>query len=655
MAATRYLTKSRFKLAMECPTKLFYTSKKDIYYDHKVDNDFLLALAEGGFQVGELAKLYYPGGVNIEELDHQIALGITEELLKQEKIIIYEAAFCYKDLFIRADIIIKDGNKIELIEVKAKSVDPTKQNPFTTNKGLIQAKWKPYLFDVAFQTYVIEKSHPEYTISSNLLLSDKSKRTSVDGLNQMFFIYQVDGRYKVKIPEGDIPELGEKILVKIPVNEVVQMIYKGLDEVLPFENSIELYSKKYGLDEFIQPILGIQCGKCEFIAGEMEISNGYRSGFQECWRTTGLTDEELKKPLLLSLWDFRKKPEYIGSGKYFLHDLTREDLESKTKSKKETAPGLSRIDRQEMQIIKATNNDLTDYLDIGSMKNEIAKWKFPLHFIDFETSAVAIPFNKGRRPYEQIAFQFSHHIVNADGTIEHCGQWLSEEIGAFPNFHFVRELKKQLTNDDGTIFRYAAHENTILNTIYNQLSESAEPDRLELCDWIKTITKSTETSVIQWQGDRNMVDMREMVLRYYYNPLTGGSNSIKHVLPAILSSSNFLQKKYSVPVYGNEIPSKNFKDHTWITRDKSGNIINPYLLLPPIHNEISNELLDEYLLDEEIGIADGGAAMIGFTRMQFSEMGDEERTRIRKALLRYCELDTFAMVMIWEAWKDWCK
>jgi hypothetical protein len=108
-------------------------------------------------------------------------------------------------------------------------------------------------------------------------------------------------------------------------------------------------------------------------------------------------------------------------------------------------------------------------------------------------------------------------------------------------------------------------------------------------------------------------------------------------------------------VYGNEIPSKNFKDHTWITRDKSGNIINPYLLLPPIHNEISNELLDEYLLDEEIGIADGGAAMIGFTRMQFSEMGDEERTRIRKALLRYCELDTFAMVMIWEAWKDWCK
>ena len=51
-----YLTKSRFKLAEECPTKLFYTGKKD-YPDKKGEDPFLAALAEGGFQVGELAKL----------------------------------------------------------------------------------------------------------------------------------------------------------------------------------------------------------------------------------------------------------------------------------------------------------------------------------------------------------------------------------------------------------------------------------------------------------------------------------------------------------------------------------------------------------------------------------------------------------------------
>jgi hypothetical protein len=44
----RYLTKSRFKLAVECPTKLFYTGKPTIYRDTKQEGRFLQMLAEGG-------------------------------------------------------------------------------------------------------------------------------------------------------------------------------------------------------------------------------------------------------------------------------------------------------------------------------------------------------------------------------------------------------------------------------------------------------------------------------------------------------------------------------------------------------------------------------------------------------------------------------
>ena len=47
----RYLTKSRFKLAVECPTKLFYTGKPKIYRDTKQEDSFLQMLAEGGYQV----------------------------------------------------------------------------------------------------------------------------------------------------------------------------------------------------------------------------------------------------------------------------------------------------------------------------------------------------------------------------------------------------------------------------------------------------------------------------------------------------------------------------------------------------------------------------------------------------------------------------
>jgi hypothetical protein len=58
MSDPRYLTKSRFKLACECETKLYYTRKPE-YADQSVDDPFLLELAKGGYQVGELAKYYF--------------------------------------------------------------------------------------------------------------------------------------------------------------------------------------------------------------------------------------------------------------------------------------------------------------------------------------------------------------------------------------------------------------------------------------------------------------------------------------------------------------------------------------------------------------------------------------------------------------------
>ena len=73
----RYLTKSRFKLGLECPTKLFYTKKKKIYADSKIGDTFLEALAEGGYQVGELAKYLvsddpYTEDITVETLEKEL-------------------------------------------------------------------------------------------------------------------------------------------------------------------------------------------------------------------------------------------------------------------------------------------------------------------------------------------------------------------------------------------------------------------------------------------------------------------------------------------------------------------------------------------------------------------------------------------------------
>ena len=49
----------------------------------------------------------------------------------------------------------------------------------------------------------------------------------------------------------------------------------------------------------------------------------------------------------------------------------------------------------------------------------------------------------------------------------------------------------------------------------------------------------------------------------------------------------------------------------------------------------------------------GGDAMTIFPRIQF--MDPEEATAAREALLRYCELDTWAMVKVWEKLKEVAK
>lgn len=45
----------------------------------------------------------------------------------------------------------------------------------------------------------------------------------------------------------------------------------------------------------------------------------------------------------------------------------------------------------------------------------------------------------------------------------------------------------------------------------------------------------------------------------------------------------------------------------------------------------------------------GGAAKTAYARLQFVEVHPEVRVEIEKGLLKYCELDTLAMVMIYEA------
>jgi len=243
------------------------------------------------------------------------------------------------------------------------------------------------------------------------------------------------------------------------------------------------------------------------------------------------------------------------------------------------------------------------------------------------------------------------YTISEDGTIAHKGQYLCTEKGKFPNFEFIRALKNELENDEGTIFRYAAHENTVLNQILVQLQDytlNEIPDKNELIGFIKSVTHGANH-----KGGRDMVDMLDLVKKYYYHPSMKGSNSIKAVLPAVLNASEFLKEKYSKPIYGmnSAIISLNFDSgKIWIEKDKNGHVISPYKLLPNLYDGLDSETIDEFIYGDTL--ADGGAAMTAYAKIQFMNITEQEHTNIANGLLRYCELDTMAMVFIYEYFKE---
>ena len=649
----RLLTKSRFKLALECPNKLFYTRKKE-YANQKQEDEFLQALAQGGFQVEELARLEYPDGHLIEGNDwnYQLLVDQTNELLQQENVVIFEAAFMFEDLFIRTDILVKKGNQVELIEVKAKSYDPFDEHLLIGKRGGIVGSWKPYLFDVAFQRHVIQQNNPNWNIQSYLMMANKRKEAKVDGLNQMFRITNKStNRTGIKKLVNSIEEIGESVLGKVAIDSVIDDIQNGKYKVyenMDFYEMVALFSEYYREDKiFNQPLSFSACKACEFRATPEQEQEGMKSGFKNCWKQQkGWTEKEFNSPSIFEVGNFRRGNTLFEDGKILMEDLAQEDVGTKTETYK-----MHLQERQWVQITKELDNDATEEVWEDELKEEMDSWVYPLNFIDFETSAVALPFSKGRKPYEQVAFQFSHHTVDENGEIEHAGEWINVEAGKFPNFEFTRELKASLSKNNGTIFRYSNHENSILNTIAEQLSESEESDKDELITFIKSITTAKKDAVDQHTGERNMVDLWQVIKNWYYNPYTKGSNSIKAVLPAVLNSSTAIAGKYAKPIGQIPLSSKNFEtNHIWF-QYSNNELLSPYKILPALFENWTDEELETTMSEME-NIANGGAALTAYSKLQYEDMTDGERLELKTSLLKYCELDTLAMVMIYERFKE---
>lgn len=583
-------------------------------------------LAQGGYVVGKMATLLFPEGVDIEG-DTRNSIAQTRELLLRNEVVLFEAAIESGQKIIRVDILVKNGNKLHLIEVKAKSHNSEEESPIT--------KLKKYTEDVAFQYLVLKEAFPGHTIKCSILMPDKAKRTSIEGLAAWFNIQKQDKAFDtelMELPAQQIPAFNKpNIVFKYELdpdrdNYINQLKRDGVlkfcdvtEEVLEMQPDIKQRAAKF-LEILNNGIraedysINKGCKSCEF-----NTPNITTNGYKECWGSLAYTEPHIFDLYYGGAIKQNQRGYYldelIAKGKTSLFDI---DVERLKNNNGELGP---RGQRQTIQIQNTRSN--TEWKS-PELIPTLQGLQYPLHFIDFETYTGALPFHIGMRPYELIAFQWSCHTIANPGSAPEHAEWIHTgsqlpDMNTFPNFVFAKTLMNQI-GTTGTPLMWASHENTVLRTILNQMDVFGIDDP-ELRTWLKNMTSDKGR-------EGRLVDMNKLTLQHYFHPYMKGRTSIKKVLPAVWSHFPYL---HQVEHFQNYAPDEFI----------SG-VLDPYDTLT------SGIQLEEW--GDEV-VSGGTAAMRAYYRIRFDEsLSGKQKDELRYQLSQYCKLDTMAMVIISHHW-----
>lgn len=250
-------------------------------------------------------------------------------------------------------------------------------------------------------------------------------------------------------------------------------------------------------------------------------------------------------------------------------------------------------DKQQMQVECTLNH--TEHIDKEGIRQFLSQLSYPLYFLDFETIQQVIPLYDGTRCYQQITFQYSLHVKEQADVQESATLGNGCPFKKTISTGYIH--KEFLAPSDGSDPRRALAEQlckdipmNVCTTAYNKMFE---------CGRIRELAAMyPDLAPHLLNIADHIVDLIDPFRAgYYYVPAMHGSFSIKSVLPALFPDE----------------PSLNY------------------------HN-----------LDERC--QKGSDAMSIFPRILHME--PEEAAASREALLRYCELDTWAMVKVWEKLKE---
>lgn len=188
-----------------------------------------------------------------------------------------------------------------------------------------------------------------------------------------------------------------------------------------------------------------------------------------------------------------------------------------------------------------------------ALADALARVRYPVHHLDFETFMPAIPRYPMTRPYQLIPVQWSDHIETEAGRLLH--QDYLSEAPEDPREEFTRRLLDSL-GDRGTICVYSQYERSVLG----QLAELFPQRRSALQAVIKRL----------W-------DLLAIVQEHYYHPAFGGSYSIKSVLPAVVPALSYDDLEIGDgAVAAREYVRMVFEVTDWVERQRIADALRAY-------------------------------------------------------------------------------
>ncbi|MGD8428029.1 MAG: DUF2779 domain-containing protein [Balneolaceae bacterium] len=573
-----------------------------------------------------LLRSAYPNGVPVDERSVLEASRKTNELLEKSEVVIFDAIFEYQQMMARLPVVVKSGNDLTVYHVRTKAFDSRKHR--LSNAGRqIYSKWRRYLLDFAYELYLVKKNCPDVTLHPFLVMPEKTGKSHTDDLP--FRLQPLENEPNIV----SVSRTNQELLAKLEVGELIAKVWEDPSFArlhLPrdtFQESVYYFRSLYFNRTKANPKVGIKCKNCEFRVEKERVRSGTESGFIECWEGV------MKREDILNSHVF----DLIGPGsaKWMQHKIynQREVLAEEIFAPEIILSGdgkLTQQMRQALQVYQARGENVPREIFRPQLFSELKRWEYPLHFLDFEAGNYAVPVRRNRKPYDLVVFQFSCHTLYEDGTWSHH-QWIDNFDSGYVSYELVRQLMSVPDIDDGTIVQYSDFERNALKIIRRELinEERVVSDADSLIEWIETVINRNDSS---HQHPPYMADLSRQVRNFYYNCEMEDSLSIKDVLKSIMSMSDLLKEKYSEPYN-----SSNFDNIRWWQPNGKGGARNPYKILvesgdSPIHR--------------------GTEAMVVYGKVIAQRMKGERLNAYKKALLKYCELDTLAMLMIYQHWQN---